>query len=370
MLMDETGKVGIGTTVPAKQLSIMYPSYIAKTDVQGLIRLVGQSNDEYSGDQFSAGTALEFYNKWSGGNEYSVGRIAGRAAQSYDGGLQFDVSQNTGPGQSNFTTAMVILDNGDVGIGDTSPSYKLDVNGTANATTLRLRGNGFTWSEVSGTGYVQPSSWIRVNTVGLYSGTNGAHIYPNQGSDYGAWRMNGSRNGWGGISFEVSGIYNTLMSNTTTMGMYNDTDNEWMLECTRNAGVRLYYNAAIRIETTSAGASITGKLTATSKSFLIDHPTKKGKKLQHGSLEGPENGVYVRGKCESKVIELPDYWTGLVDEDTITVQLTPIGGWQKLYVKKIEDNKVYVGKFGFGSPKFFYNVYGERKDIEKMEVEY
>ena len=113
-----------------------------------------------------------------------------------------------------------------------------------------------------------------------------------------------------------------------------------------------------------------GKISATSKAFLIDHPTKKGKKLQHGSLEGPENGVYVRGKCESNVIELPDYWTGLVDEDTITVQLTPIGGWQKLYVKKIEDNKVYVGKFGFGSPKFFYNVYGERKDIEKMEVEY
>ena len=116
--------------------------------------------------------------------------------------------------------------------------------------------------------------------------------------------------------------------------------------------------------------TISGEITGTVKSFKIDHPTKEGKKLQYGSLEGPEHGVYVRGKSETNIIELPDYWTGLVDEDTITVQITPVGGWQKLYVKKIEDNKVYVGKFGFGSPKFFYNVYGERKDIDKLEVEY
>jgi hypothetical protein len=70
------------------------------------------------------------------------------------------------------------------------------------------------------------------------------------------------------------------------------------------------------------------------------------------------------------VIELPEYWTGLVDEDTITVQLTSIGKFMKLYVKEIKDNKVYVEKSGFGKPSFFYNVYGERKDIDKMIVEY
>ena len=128
--------------------------------------------------------------------------------------------------------------------------------------------------------------------------------------------------------------------------------------------------------TSTAGFSGTtgtfsGKVTAASKSFLINHPTKKGKKLEHGSLEGPENGVYVRGKVEkNNVIELPEYWTGLVNEDTITVQLTPMGFFQKLYVKEIKDNKVYVEKSGFGKPSFFYNVYGERKDIEKIKVEY
>ena len=49
-------------------------------------------------------------------------------------------------------------------------------------------------------------------------------------------------------------------------------------------------------------------------------------KLRHGSLEGPENGVYIRGRLkDNNTIELPDYWTGLVDEKTITVNLTPIG---------------------------------------------
>ena len=118
-------------------------------------------------------------------------------------------------------------------------------------------------------------------------------------------------------------------------------------------------------------ATFAGNVSATSKSFLIDHPTKPEKKLEHGSLEGPENGVYVRGKVmNDNVIELPEYWTGLVDEDTITVQLTSIGKFMKLYVKEIKDNKVYVEKSGFGKPSFFYNVYGERKDIDKMIVEY
>jgi hypothetical protein len=79
-------------------------------------------------------------------------------------------------------------------------------------------------------------------------------------------------------------------------------------------------------------------------------------------LEGPEHGVYVRGKA-SEVIELPDYWTALVDENTITVQLTPIGNHMS-WVEKIEDNKIFIG-----GGEAFYFVQAERKDIDKLEVE-
>ena len=116
---------------------------------------------------------------------------------------------------------------------------------------------------------------------------------------------------------------------------------------------------------------IGGTLFATAKSFLIDHPTKPGQKLQYGSLEGPENGVYVRGRCTSGVIELPDYWTALVDENSITVDITPVGAHQKLYVDRIENNKVYIGNENIMSKKIncFYTVWAERKDVGKLDVE-
>ena len=111
-----------------------------------------------------------------------------------------------------------------------------------------------------------------------------------------------------------------------------------------------------------------GHFAATSKSFLIDHPTKKDAKLQYASLEGPENGVYVRGSVTENVIELPDHWTGLVDEESITVQLTAKGHPQpNMFVRSIVNNKVYISSDV--DIDAFYNVYAERKDIDKLEVE-
>jgi hypothetical protein len=107
---------------------------------------------------------------------------------------------------------------------------------------------------------------------------------------------------------------------------------------------------------------------AQTKSFVIDHQSKPNHKLCHGSLEGPENGVYVRGRTNTNVIELPEYWTWLVDDESITVTLTPIGTHQNLYVEKIEDNKVYIG--GDANINCFYMINAERKDVDKLIVEY
>ncbi len=114
---------------------------------------------------------------------------------------------------------------------------------------------------------------------------------------------------------------------------------------------------------------VAGEISATLKSFIIDHPTKPGMRLRYTSLEGPENGVYFRGELKDKnVIELPDYWTGLVDETTITVHLTPIGN-KTIFVKEIKDNKVFVGARLFQKIHCFYSVWAERKDVPKLKVE-
>ncbi len=111
---------------------------------------------------------------------------------------------------------------------------------------------------------------------------------------------------------------------------------------------------------------VNGSLGATSKSFVIDHPTKENHELRHGSLEGPEHAVYVRGRVRNNVITLPEYWTGLVDMNTITVQLTAVGGMSRtVWVKDLKDNKIITG----GGDAFYF-VQAERKDIDKLEVEY
>jgi hypothetical protein len=116
---------------------------------------------------------------------------------------------------------------------------------------------------------------------------------------------------------------------------------------------------------------INGEISATNKSFVIDHPTKNGMKLRYGSLEGPENGVYVRGiLIGENVIETPDYWLGLVDPDTFTVNLTPIGKYAQLYVEKVEDYKVYVQTTSAYPIHCFYTIWAERKDIPKLVTEY
>ena len=113
------------------------------------------------------------------------------------------------------------------------------------------------------------------------------------------------------------------------------------------------------------------------KSFDIVHPTKgKGHRLRYGCLEGPELGVYVRGVLQgTNEIELPDYWKDLVDEDSITVQLTPIGSHQSLCyaVAKMKDKvSILVNPHGFNVHTIHcsYIVHGTRKDLDPMIVEY
>jgi hypothetical protein len=93
-------------------------------------------------------------------------------------------------------------------------------------------------------------------------------------------------------------------------------------------------------------------------------------KLRYGSLEGPENGVYVRGRTNLNKISLPDYWIGLVDENTITVNLTPIGNCYGLRVEKVENNSVFVKSYWWSKIDCFYTVYAERKDVVKLKVEF
>ena len=124
---------------------------------------------------------------------------------------------------------------------------------------------------------------------------------------------------------------------------------------------------------TSAEEVIADGITLTTrKPFDIPHPTKENHRLRHVCLEGPESAVYVRGRLtDNNVIELPDYWRGLVDPESITVSLTQIGSSQDLIVDKIEWGSRVVVRSGTASRiDCYYLIHGERKDGEKLIVEY
>jgi hypothetical protein len=111
------------------------------------------------------------------------------------------------------------------------------------------------------------------------------------------------------------------------------------------------------------------KYTTAAKSFIIDHPTDKDKYLVHACLEGPESGVYYRGKGkitnnEYTTILLPDYLENLATD--LTVQVTSIHSKSRknkniLETSEIENNSFTVyGENG----DFYWLVLGKRCDVD------
>jgi len=122
-----------------------------------------------------------------------------------------------------------------------------------------------------------------------------------------------------------------------------------------------------------AGEVSAGGITLTSrKDFDIPHPTKDGWRLRHVCLEGPEAGVYYRGRLTNDtMINLPEYWDGLVDPATITVSLTQIGSSQDLIVDAIQWGKRIKVRSGTAANiDCYFLVHAERKDGERLIVEY
>ena len=120
----------------------------------------------------------------------------------------------------------------------------------------------------------------------------------------------------------------------------------------------------------SISGGVSGK-SAGAKAFDIDHPSKKGYRLRHICIEGPESAVFFRGRVKNdKVILLPEYWKDLVDINTITVQLQPIGAHQDVIVKRWDAEKIELQSKPGIPINCFYHIFAERKDIENLIVEY
>jgi len=104
------------------------------------------------------------------------------------------------------------------------------------------------------------------------------------------------------------------------------------------------------------------------KTFVVDHPKKPDNYLVHACMEGPEAGVYYRGKAQVSdkfvEVELPDYVDALATD--FTVHVTPIFDEENDNDGHYKVTEVTNGKFRIYGPPGRVNwiVYGSRGAIE------
>ena len=84
------------------------------------------------------------------------------------------------------------------------------------------------------------------------------------------------------------------------------------------------------------------------KTFVIDHPIKQDNYLVHACAEGPTSDVFYRGTGQLQngvtVIELPDYFESLTEEEGRTVMITPIAD-EMGNAANLAAHEIYEGKF-------------------------
>ena len=212
---------------------------------------------------------------------------------------------------SNGTTRMTVAADGKVGIGTNAPTAPLMVYadsdnyfgwnpGAANDTSIvdhtalgatsfrkqhfmKMGGRQWYWGYVNdsngsfglafdGGGGNDPDIVAVFNTAGnLYINDLFAEEIKLGGqSTYGLGAVTGTYGsvqtvGTGKGSYEgysINGHWVFMSNGAGECGIYNDSNNEWQLQCHQNAATNLYYNGVDRFQTTNDGAHVTGAMYA------------------------------------------------------------------------------------------------------------
>jgi hypothetical protein len=353
-IFQSSGNIGIGSTSPTGKLyigptwrttnggSALYvggTTGINNTTDLGITYVVSSSNTAspatvgltlYNNDTTVGGwSPMLLFSKAESGASPFKATMAGIAAKSplgtgngdawIDGELHF---YTAGAATLGIVNRMIIDKEGRVGIGTTSPT-----------TPLQVAGN------VSASSYTSSLS----NAIG-YFGTA-------------SWAVNATTASFAPIATGASASIALFNTNTTVSSS---------LITQRNGIIAIAGSANV-----TGSLDVTTSFSAQTKSFKIAHQTQIGKSLVYGVLEGAEHAVYARGKLvDNNTITLPDEWNWLVDEESITVQLTPIGSHQKLYVKNIDGLVITVGNENLLSKNIqcYYLVHATRKDVPQLQT--
>jgi len=210
-----------GTVVQRHSSGYIYANYFNTTpnDIAtgSITKIVAESGNDGFMRHASAAAVRSFINVADGANNYSL---------------------PASPSVTNLNVATSIIHTGDTNTG---------INFATDQVSIAVGG----------------STELYVNTTGVRLGDSGNGYFQPVSGSYGSIQIDGgAHNGWEGYS--IGGRVVFMHDNSNTSGIYNDIDNEWYFWGTRNGGTRMYYNGSTKVETTSAGVTVTGDLNSTS----------------------------------------------------------------------------------------------------------
>jgi hypothetical protein len=387
------GNVGIGASIPAAKLHVnTTTANRSAVNIEGpaggnlFVDYGGSGYNYYDATQHTFRTPDGVRDTFVVNNRtYAIGnneRYAFGARYSSAGGtVYFGATSSSSTPDAQISNAgggalMTLQNNGNVGIGTTTPSTLLHVNG--NATVSTLYGN----FDSSGRSYVR--EWIELpNYTGILSPNNNAAFRPNDGA-HGGWKFSGIRNGWAGIEFGDSRTSLMQAPDGNVSGFHNN-DYGWQfywqsgdLRCSKNmygggttfATVLDSSNFKSFVPTAIPLSIAEGRLTLASGDgmpALISSGTTlyytpfKGNKialyntttaewvlhtfsevsLSLASTAAATNyDVFIYDNAGTKILELVAWANGTARVTTLAAALTTQNG---VYVKNGAANKRYIG---------------------------
>jgi hypothetical protein len=117
-----------------------------------------------------------------------------------------------------------------------------------------------------------------------------------------------------------------------------------------------------------------GILSNGTKSFVQPNPTDPDQAIIYAALEGGEAGTYFRGSAQlvdgTAIIDLPEHFSLVTEEEGLTVQVTPRADCNGLYVAEVTTSRIVVKELrgGRSNARFDFFINGIRLGYQGFQV--